>query len=76
MNPQASFQHAKYCAYADFCTREHTRTSTGLKKRCYCTFVPPLLLLMIHHEKTRLKALPLALTLTLGGTKVQIAPKL
>ena len=37
---------------------------------------PPLLLLMIHHEKTRLKALPLALTLTLGGTKVQIAPKL
>ena len=26
--------------------------------RRYCTFVPPLLLLMTHHEKMRLKALP------------------
>ena len=24
----------------------------------YCTFVPPLLLLMTHHEETRLNALP------------------
>ena len=35
---------------------------------------PTLMLLMTHQEKTQLKALPLALTLTLGGYESAIVP--
>ena len=37
---------------------QHPTVSEVLDFWRYCTFVPPLLLLMTHHEKTRLNALP------------------
>ena len=40
----------------------------------YCTFVPPLLLLMTHHEKTQLKAFRSPNPNPWEGTKVQLAP--
>ena len=72
MNPQASFQHAKYCAYADFCTREHTRTSTYWpKKTVLLHFRTPPIVIDDSSWKNAAESFTVALTLTLGGTKVQ-----
>ena len=38
-----------------------------VNKRLYCTFIPPLLLLMTHHERKAAESFTVALTLTLGG---------
>ena len=43
-------------ALIDFYNANNTTESE--ESQCYCTFVPPLLLLMTHHEKMWLNALP------------------